>query len=415
MVYNNLYVFLYWPFHFIIFILIASLVRGYYARRYKGYDKGLDRNKVKVSVIIPEYNEDLDIFEKCLKSVVENKPDEIIVVYDDNRKEIEKIAKKYGAKAFNVVGLGAKERIGKRGALALGWLMATGDIIVQIDSDTILRPNSIEELIKPFSDPKVAGVQGHPLLFKTKDTLPYLLGQLIEISRDVVCRMLDGMLVVIDGKIAAYRREFVVNVSKSFITEKYKGKKVMSADDRYLTFLANINGYKTVYQSSAIAFSAAQPTFTRFVYQQIRWLRSAYFYLIKDLKSGLFFMSTRRYRFQLITYLFAPISFTFSLINTLFLNPPIAEAYSIMLGDFIGHSSLLPIIISILIFGIGIVLTVRLGLILMNADIRILGLSPLQWFVISVMGLIVFYPISLYSMFTYASSIGEIRKRMLMT
>jgi cellulose synthase/poly-beta-1,6-N-acetylglucosamine synthase-like glycosyltransferase len=86
--------FLYWPIHFIIFLIAATFLRGYLARTYKPYSEGLKRENVKVSVVIPEYNEDLDIFEKVVKSAVENKPDEIIIVYEDGRKEIEKIAKK---------------------------------------------------------------------------------------------------------------------------------------------------------------------------------------------------------------------------------------------------------------------------------------------------------------------------------
>jgi len=394
--------FLYWPIHFLIFLVTAIIVRRILARKYKPYINGLKRSDVKVTVVIPEYNEELDILEKCVKSAVENKPDEIIIVSDDNRKEVEEIGRKYGAKTLNILSLGSKVRLGKRASLALAWLLAKGDIIVQLDSDTIMKPNTVDEIIKPFADPNVAGVQGHPTLFKTGERIPYLWGQLIEVSRDVVCKMLDGQLIVIDGKIAAYRRSYLLKYVYPFLTDSYRGRKVITADDRSLTFLANYNGFKTVYQSTAEAESAAQPTLVKFIYQQLRWARSGYMYLIKDFASGMFFKATKRYRFQSLTYLLAPISFTFAWIQTLIVNVQVVDIIGLYVNSVLGISDTTLVLYSLLVFLIGLILTLNFGTRGMGVDMSKVGrIKLLEYIALGLLGLFVFYPMFLYALATH--------------
>ena len=400
--------FLYWPFHFILFFIIATSIRGHLARSYRPYKDGLTRDKVKVSVLIPEYNENLDLLERVIRSAIENKPDEVILVVDDGRKEIEVMVKKLmdEYKYYNIHVIYPSRRLGKRASLALGWMVAKGDVIVQLDSDTVMEEDTIEKLIKPFADPQVVGVQGHPLLFRTGGRIPFLLGQVGELSRDVVCRMLNGFLVVIDGKIAAYRRDFLIKVMKDFLVEKWGKHKVVLADDRALTFLANKLGYKTVYQSTAYAWSAAQPTLTSYIKQQLRWMRSGYMYLIKDIKTGLFFEAPWKYRFQEITYLFAPISFTIAWVQTFLANVHvinIARDYLLLLAGV----NVPGLVLSALVFLVGIGLTFEIGYRLLGIDkseIQRLRIGFVEKIYMGLLGLFVIYPMMLYALLTYKNT-----------
>jgi cellulose synthase/poly-beta-1,6-N-acetylglucosamine synthase-like glycosyltransferase len=391
--------FLYWPVSFLFFFLTGSLVRRYYSRKYSPYKEGLSRKDVKVSVVIPEYKEEIDILERCIKSAVESNPDEVILVYEDNRPEVKALVKKYKIRGVDVTG----KNLRKRGSLVVGWLMAKGDIIVQLDSDTVMSKQTLEEIVKPFADPKVVGVQGHPLLFRTGSKLAFALGQIIELSRDVVCRALNGNLVVIDGKIAAYRRSFLISIMKEFLYEKWGKMRIIGADDRALTFFANLKGYKTVYQSTAIVYSAAQPTLYKFLLQQMRWARSGYLYFLKDLKSGLFFMVTRRYRFQQITYLFGPLSLAIAITQTVLSNVQIVN----QLGQFINQLAAInvPLLLySVSVFLFGSLLTFRTSLFLLGVDLNEVRKISLAWFeylIIPLLGLFLIFPLMLYSMITY--------------
>jgi ABC-type antimicrobial peptide transport system permease subunit len=90
-------------------------------------------------------------------------------------------------------------------------------------------------------------------------------------------------------------------------------------------------------------------------------------YLIKDIKTGLFFKAPRRYRFQEITYLLSPVSFTAALIQTLFLNVQVVNILdnSILLSTGLYIPGLL---LSLMIFLIGLGLTFALGIELMKLD-----------------------------------------------
>ncbi|MEM0290193.1 MAG: glycosyltransferase [Metallosphaera sp.] len=367
-------------------------MRRYLASKYKPYTTGLTKRDVKVSVVIPEYNEDLDIFKKCVKSAKDNDPYEIIVVHDDRRQEISEIAKKLGAKVLSVT-----PRIGKRRALILAWLIARGDIIVQLDSDTIMKKNTVSEIIKPFSDPNVMGVQGRPTLFRTGGRIPYIFGEIIEKSRDVVSRALNGTLVVIDGKIAAYRRSYLIEAIHYFDKEKYGKSKISVADDKALTYFANLKGYKTVYQSTAVAESAAQPSIQAFVDQQLRWARSGYMYLLKEIRSGFFFKAPIKYRFQQLTYLLAPFSFTLALIQAVLVpaNPSL-WSYGYFTQTGIG----IPFILyELIIFLIGININMRLSLKLLGINFR--EPSTLDYIGVGLLGIFVMYPMMLYAAFTH--------------
>lgn len=101
-----------------------------------------------VSVIVPSYNEELDI-EDTLKSVINLRYPckEIIVVDDstDNTPNIIKRYEKYGVKMF-------RQKIcqGLDGAYNLGIMQASGEIVVLLTADNRPEPDFIEKILKHY-------------------------------------------------------------------------------------------------------------------------------------------------------------------------------------------------------------------------------------------------------------------------
>ncbi|MEM1589927.1 MAG: glycosyltransferase [Candidatus Bathyarchaeia archaeon] len=367
--------FYYLPIHLILFVLFPLVVRRFKAIRYSPCHS-LSRRQVKVSVVIPEYNEDKGVFEKCLASVATNKPDEIIVVHDDSRDEVEFLARKYGAKVYSF-----KSRVGKRAALARGWEMASGDIIVHVDSDTILYPNAIEEIIKPFSDEQVVGVQGKCLVYRTGSWFSWRMSQLIEANRDWNNKALNGCLVVIDGRFNAWRREFLISQEKAFLNEYFLGRRCEIGDDRFLTQRANLQGYKTVYQSTAAAETAAQPTYLKFLKQQLRWARSGYKSFFKDFKLGLARKAPLAYNIFQICYYLGSISFTFAILHDILLSPPI---FALPLWSAIPIATL----------GSGLIAVIR------RLAVGFYSLTPKEFLMLGFTAIFISYPLMLYALAT---------------
>ncbi|MCD6167888.1 MAG: glycosyltransferase family 2 protein [Caldisericia bacterium] len=111
---------------------------------------------MKVSVIIPAFNEERTI--GGVVKIAKNNPfvDEVIVVNDASTDRTPIIAKKSGAKVINF-----KENKGKGWAYYEGVKASKGDIIVFLDGDLIgLKQNHITELIRPIIEGEVVTTCG---------------------------------------------------------------------------------------------------------------------------------------------------------------------------------------------------------------------------------------------------------------
>lgn len=101
---------------------------------------------MKISLIIPAFNEEKTIGDVI--SVALDNPflDEIIVVNDGSTDKTPTIVKKFNVNLINL-----KENKGKSYALFVGTKESTGDIILFLDADLIgLKSNHITELLKPI-------------------------------------------------------------------------------------------------------------------------------------------------------------------------------------------------------------------------------------------------------------------------
>lgn len=110
---------------------------------------------MKVSVIIPAYNEEKYI-SACLNSLMsqKEKPDEIIVVNNNSTDNTVKIAKKYPVRLIN------EKQKGITPTRNRGFNEARYEIIARTDADTILPPTWIEQIKDNFIDEKLIALSG---------------------------------------------------------------------------------------------------------------------------------------------------------------------------------------------------------------------------------------------------------------
>lgn len=113
---------------------------------------------MKISYIIPAYNEEAYIA-KCIESILRQsrKPHEIIVVNNNSKDKTAEIAKGYPA-----VTLLSEPKQGMIYARNTGMNHATGDILARIDADTILFPDWGKIVSDAFetAPPSLAAVTG---------------------------------------------------------------------------------------------------------------------------------------------------------------------------------------------------------------------------------------------------------------
>lgn len=110
---------------------------------------------MKVSVVIPAYNEGKYI-EKCLKSIVEQieKPDEVIVVDNNCVDKTVEIAKSFGARVIK------EEKQGMISARNAGFNAVRSDIIARTDADTVLPNDWILKIKEHFKDSSLGALSG---------------------------------------------------------------------------------------------------------------------------------------------------------------------------------------------------------------------------------------------------------------
>lgn len=300
--------------HFVIFVLTISVIKRLASAKYKPHGS-LSREDVKVSVIVPVYHEDLEIFEWCLASVRRNMPDNLIVVADCPSQRLASLARKYGDKVIL-----RNERKGKRSAIIEGVRNTDSDIIVLLDSDTQMADGCLNELIKPFHNKKILAVASvhipYPTNFSFGGYLSWKYSEQIEKGRRITDRALNGHLVVADGRCSAYRRNVILKYAEEFLNDIYFGKPSHIGDDRFLTHKINLEGGNVVVQETAKVYTASPKTFRTLLKQQLRWARSGRKFLLKEIRFGLWKKTGFIYAFHTITYYFS----AFSLATAVFLD-----------------------------------------------------------------------------------------------
>jgi cellulose synthase/poly-beta-1,6-N-acetylglucosamine synthase-like glycosyltransferase/spore germination protein YaaH/peptidoglycan/xylan/chitin deacetylase (PgdA/CDA1 family) len=218
-----------------------------------------------VSIIIPAYNEEKVIAKTILalqKSTYKNW--EALVVNDGSTDgtpaEVEKlIAGEPRLKLIN------KANGGKSSALNIGFEKARSEVVVTIDGDTIFKPDTLLELIRPMADKKVDAVCGNVEVGNVKNILTGFQSLEYITSQNFDRRAFDELncISVVPGATGAWRRSSVIaagGYSDDTLTE-----------DADLTLRMLSLGARIVYAPEARSLTEAPETVRALAKQRFRW------------------------------------------------------------------------------------------------------------------------------------------------
>jgi len=171
-------------------------------------------------------------------------------------------------------------KAGKRAAIAAGLAAAQPgtDVVLLVDSDTVWTPGVLLELLRPFDDARVGGVTPRQAIFDPDATPSRRLADWIEDLRyhlTIPAQSLFGQVGCLAGRTIAYRREALEPAVEQLVQQRIFGVPVEVGDDRVLTSELLRNGWRTVYQSTALVFTDAPSDWGGFWKQQLRWGRSS--------------------------------------------------------------------------------------------------------------------------------------------
>lgn len=263
---------------FMMLIWLLWLLRVTLASYYRPWQ---GTHHVSTSVIVPVVDESEEVFRAVLERIVEQQPTETIVVINGPRNQtLEKTCADLGVRWVWT------EVAGKRQALRIGVGLATGEIAVLVDSDTLWTNDTLRELVKPFRDPTVGGVASRQRIFDPGRSVLTRWADWLENVRNLYsmpAMSVVGTLGCLPGRTIAFRREILVDCMDRFLAERFLGVHLEVSDDRALTNYTLMAGYKTVFQSTSLVYTDAPTRLGRLVRQQYRWARGSQYNTLRML------------------------------------------------------------------------------------------------------------------------------------
>ena len=234
-----------------------------------------------MSVIIPAYNEGAMV-RKSIDSVASAfyRRDrlEIFVIddgsTDDTWNHITAAAAHYPGLVTTVR---FKRNRGKRAALDAGFRRARGEIVVTIDSDSIIPPDALLAMAGPFRDPGVGAVAGKVVVYnRAQGLIPKMLQVRFILSFDFLRATQSAYRTVYccPGALAGYRASAVRQVLDEWTHQKFMNVQCTYGEDRALTNFILELGFDAVYQRSAVVRTVVPRTYEKLCKMYLRWDRS---------------------------------------------------------------------------------------------------------------------------------------------
>ncbi|MGI4893727.1 MAG: glycosyltransferase [Janthinobacterium lividum] len=249
---------------------------------------GSDLDSLRVDIVVPVYNEDPRLLAAGVRSFAAQQrlPRAVWLVDDGSLRNGEPFHVLVEPEVVLAIGELRSRGVvvhemrqlnsGKREAQAAAFARSDAEVFITVDSDTVLRPDTVQKIVIPFSDPRTTSVGGvaygqnhtRSLLTRTIE-----MGFVMSFIQSRLAEGAFGSVRVNCGILAAYRGDVVRENLHRFLGQRFLGVPVRAGDDRCLTFFAKERG-RTEFQPEAIAYSALPESLGHLLRQRMRWARS---------------------------------------------------------------------------------------------------------------------------------------------
>jgi cellulose synthase/poly-beta-1,6-N-acetylglucosamine synthase-like glycosyltransferase len=267
---------------FILIVFLNRYVFGLYLAWAKGkkLDETIEGYEPTVTVVVPLYNEGKSIYDTIQSLVKLDYPAEkltVTVVDDCSTDDSYEWACRAAREHPNVKVLRNPHNMGKRKGINHAVRESSSEIIVSVDSDVIVFPSALKELVKRFVSPDIAAVGGRVHVSNPNEnwltklqTIKYYFGQehLKNIERSLKSVM------CLSGCLTAYRRHVLIQLEPILENRSILGIPIKYGEDRFLTRQIVKAGYRTVLTMKAMCFTKAANNLRAYFNQQLRWKRS---------------------------------------------------------------------------------------------------------------------------------------------
>ena len=259
---------------------LAYIARLFF--RYKPVISVADEKLPSCTVIVPAYNEGKLVYATLLSLVNSSYPAEklqLIAIDDGSVDDTWDWMKKAKEELGDRVSIYQQpNNQGKRHALYRGFNMATGEVFVTVDSDSIVEKDTLRNLVSPFVTNKNCGaVAGNVrVLNNQKAIIPRMLNVSFIFSFEFIrsAQSVLGSVLCTPGALAAYRKTAVMNCLPEWINQTFMGKPTDIGEDRAMTNMILKQGYHILFQRNAYVLTNIPEKYSSLHKMFTRWERS---------------------------------------------------------------------------------------------------------------------------------------------
>lgn len=223
--------------------------------------------KPSISVVVPIFNENEERLNNCVQSLLnQNYVDySVYLVNDGGNNDLQRFEKYEGLTVLN-----HDSNKGKREALYTAIEEAKGEIIVTVDSDTIVDSEALKHIGAYFVDKNVGALTGNIRVENDKSFLTKMIDIRYWLSNNFERKYQGayGGIICNSGVLSAYRKEILIRLKDEYLNQTFLGQRCTYGDDRHFTTLFLKYGHKVKYCKEAKARTYVPETVKDYYTQQ---------------------------------------------------------------------------------------------------------------------------------------------------
>lgn len=235
----------------------------------------------RVTVVVPAYNEGAMIRISIGSVAASDYPAdrlEMVVVDDGSHDDTYAHMEAMAAQHPNLVHLiRLPQNVGKRAALYAGFRAAKGEILVTLDSDSVLEVAALRNLVAPLQQrPKIGAVAGRVAVLNRDGLMGRMLDVQFSLAFDFLraAQSVTGIVSCCPGALTALRRAIIAPHLEAWAHQTFLGRAVAHGEDQALTNIVIAQGYNTCYQATAVVHTLVPETYSKLCRMLTRWDRS---------------------------------------------------------------------------------------------------------------------------------------------
>ena len=232
-----------------------------------------------LTVVIPAYNEG-KMVEMALYSVAQaDYPRDLLEIIcvddgstDDTWGYIEQARKRFQL----IKTIRFPENRGKKAALCAGFQAARGEVLVTVDSDSVIEPEALRHLVAPFQeDDTIGAVAGNVKVYNRHQSFMGKMQGVRFVNLDFLraSQSLYKTVICTPGSLSAYRRSALMPNLEAWLHQTFLGAPCHHSEDRALTNFILKSGYYSYYQRSAVVYTLVPETYAGVCRMYLRWER----------------------------------------------------------------------------------------------------------------------------------------------